>query len=95
MNEVDRDRQLGALIELCHELIKLGIKVGLSDARPALSVRSELVTHRLWIEVDPSGTSFVWRRSDQVRHAVGDPAGAAAQIAEYLTRRDVESGDRP
>ncbi|MEV5705660.1 hypothetical protein [Actinoallomurus sp. NPDC052274] len=82
------------MTELCRELAKLGVKVGMSDARPALTVRGNLADRRLWIEITRSGESFVWRRDDHVRHAVDDPAGAAAQIAEYLKLRDAGSGDR-
>ncbi|GAA4637480.1 hypothetical protein GCM10023196_091410 [Actinoallomurus vinaceus] len=62
-------------------------------ARP--SVRGALIARKLWIEVDPSGTSYVWRRDDHARHAVDDPAGAASQIAQYLKLRDGGTGDRP
>lgn len=92
VDEVKGDRGLGALVALCQELAKLGFRVGMSDARPALSVRGDLVDRRVWIEIAPSGESFVWRRDHQVRHAVGDPAGAATEIAEYLKLRDSGSG---
>jgi hypothetical protein len=82
------DRNLRVLVALCEELIKLGVKVGLSDARPALSVRGALVERKLWIEVDPTGEAFIWRQDDRVGHAVDDPSGAAEAIAEYLNRRD-------
>ncbi|GAA4628683.1 hypothetical protein GCM10023196_046070 [Actinoallomurus vinaceus] len=87
------NRNLGILVELCRELIKLGVNVGLSDARPALSVRGDLISKKVWIEIDQSGESFVWRRNDQARHSVGDPAGAAAKIAEYVKGRDIDSGE--
>ena len=93
MNQINGDQDLGALVELCQELIKLGVKVGLSDARPALSVRGALVARKLWIEVDPVGASYMWRRDDYARHAVDDPTGAAAEIAEYLELRDAETGN--
>ncbi|MCO6008755.1 hypothetical protein NE236_27650 [Actinoallomurus purpureus] len=80
-----RDRKLRLLVELCRELSGSGLYVGLSDARPALSVRAGLTGSRLWIQVE--GGSFVWRRTDQVRHGADDPAGAAAQITEYLAGR--------
>jgi hypothetical protein len=79
------------LVELCRELAKLGIGVGLSDARPALSVRNGPTDRKVWISVDDSGESYVWRRDDHEHHAVDDPAGAAARIATYLRKRD----DRP
>ncbi|MCO6006182.1 hypothetical protein NE236_14410 [Actinoallomurus purpureus] len=86
------DRKLQTLVALCQELIKLGVKVGLSDARPALSVRGALVERKLWIEIDPTGEFFVWRLDDRVHRAVNDPAGAAAEITEYLNRRDAGPG---
>jgi hypothetical protein len=87
------NENLDKLVELCRELIKLGINVGLSDARPALSVRGDLVRKKVWIEVDDSGESFVWRRDDHAYHSVGDPAGAAAKIAEYLKARHAGPGE--
>ncbi|WP_433174551.1 hypothetical protein [Actinoallomurus sp. CA-150999] len=87
------NRNLGALVALCHELSKLRVKVGLSDARPALSVRGDLVQRKTWIEIDPSGEWFVWRRDDQACHAADDPAGAAKKIAEYLKARDAGPGE--
>ncbi len=87
-------RDLGALAQLCRELARLGVvNVGMSDARPALSVRRGLTEPKTWIEVDASGASFVWRRDDQERHAVDDPAGAAARLAAYLKVRDPGSGE--
>lgn len=94
MSQISHDRNLGALVELCRELIKFGVNVGLSDARPALSVRGALVGRKVWVEVDSSGESFVWRHEGQTRHAVDDPAGAAVRLAEYLKLRDAGSGDR-
>lgn len=64
-------------------------------SRAAASVgRGAIVERKLWIEVDPSGASFVWRQVDQAHHAVDDPAGAAAQIAEYLRRHEPRSDER-
>jgi hypothetical protein len=86
------NRNLDILVEVCRELIKIGVNVGLSDARPALFVRGGLASKKVWIEIDRSGESFVWRWDDQAHHSTGDPAGAAAKIAEYIKTRDVESG---
>ena len=66
--------------------------MGLSDARPALSVRRDLTGRKVWVEIDASGGSFVWRRDDLARHPVGDPAGAAARLAEHVRNRDGERG---
>jgi hypothetical protein len=91
VNQAAGERNLHALIALCRELTTHGIRVALSDARPALSVRHELTDPKLWIEIDSSGESFLWRRDDHECHRIDDPAGAAARIAEYLKTR----GARP
>lgn len=88
-------RDLERLTELCRELAKFGVQVGLSDARPAMSVRRDLTDRRVWVEVDASGGSFVWRRDDLARHPADDPAGAAARLTGHLKNRDAESGHRP
>ncbi|GAA4613977.1 hypothetical protein GCM10023195_60810 [Actinoallomurus liliacearum] len=94
MNEIDRNQALTALVNLCRELAKLGVNVGLSDARPAISVRGGLASRKVWIQIDPSGESFVWQRDDRALHAADDPAGAAARIAEYIKKRDAAPGER-
>jgi hypothetical protein len=86
-------RDLCQLVELCRELAKLGVHVGVSDARPALSVRGGLTDRKVWVEVDDG--LFVWRRDDLARHPADDPAGAAALLAGYLKKRDVGPGPRP
>ncbi|MCO6010180.1 hypothetical protein NE236_34970 [Actinoallomurus purpureus] len=87
--------ELTILVELCRELAKLGLSVGMSDARPALSVRRGLTGRKVWIEVDASCASYVWRRDDQDHHPVDDPAGAATRIAAYLNKRDDRPGTSP
>lgn len=87
-----RSRDLDRLTELCRELAKLGVQVGLSDARPAVSVRGDLADRKVWIEVDAG--SFVWRRDDLEQHTVDDPAGAAARLADHVKKRDAGSGRR-
>ena len=84
------NRDLDVLTELCRELAKRGLKVGMSDARPAVSARGELTSRKLWISVSSSGDAFMWRRDDDVRHTTDDPAGAASQIADYLVLRDAD-----
>lgn len=91
-NQSDHSRDLYQLVELCRELAKLGVHVGVSDARPAVSARGQLTDRKVWIEVD--GGSFVWRRDDQARHPADDPAGAATCLADYLKARDTGSGHR-
>ncbi|GAA0349462.1 hypothetical protein NE235_36405 [Actinoallomurus spadix] len=88
MDGYNRKQELETLVELCRELVRLGVKPGLSDARPALSVRTELSHRKVWVEVDALRGAFVWRRDDHERHPLDDPAGAAARLAEYMKRRD-------
>ncbi|MFL6055438.1 MAG: hypothetical protein ACJ72W_21430 [Actinoallomurus sp.] len=83
------------LIQLCRELIRLGVKPALSDARPAISLCGDLNDRKVWVEIDKSCGSFVWRRDDYERHAINDPAGAAARLAAYLKQRDAGPGEQP
>ncbi|GAA4616472.1 hypothetical protein GCM10023195_73300 [Actinoallomurus liliacearum] len=93
MNGKSHSRDMHRLVELCRELAKLDLHVGVSDARPALSARGDLTDRKVWVEIDAG--SFVWRRDDLARHPVDDPVGAAACLADYLKNRDTESGHRP
>jgi hypothetical protein len=68
------------LAALCRELAWLGLDVGMSDAKPALSVRRRRTERRLWISIDVDDGFFEWRDGRR-RHAVSDPAGAAKLIA--------------
>jgi hypothetical protein len=69
---------------LCGESAKLGLNVGMSDARPAAVFRTTARPPK-WIAVGVSGEFFEWQDSDK-RHPAADPAGAAALILKYLTR---------
>ncbi|GAA0345932.1 hypothetical protein NE235_29045 [Actinoallomurus spadix] len=73
------------LTALCRELIKRGVRVEMSDARPALAVRLSLTTPRLSVQMVDG--AFVWRRDDLDRHAADDVVGAAHRIATYLKAR--------
>jgi hypothetical protein len=53
-----RDPGLRLVSGLCRELAKLGLNVGMSDARPAVVIRIGLVNRPLWITVDASGEFF-------------------------------------
>ncbi|MCO5997533.1 hypothetical protein [Actinoallomurus rhizosphaericola] len=90
---MDSEQKIRALIDLCQALAGSGLHVGLSDARPAMSVRASLTGDRIWIGIEDD--AFVWRRSEKVRYAVGDPAGAAAEITAYLGGRLEVPDDRP
>jgi hypothetical protein len=102
------DRELGLIIGLCRELGKLGLNVGLSDARPAAVVRQSrssgtspgdaCATMRtseapgLWITVDESAEFFEWADAEH-RHPVDDPPGAAAVISEHAKARRSGPGE--
>lgn len=91
--EIGHQRRLELVTELCRALSKYSVNIGLSDARPAVSVRSGLVNPKLWISVSACGQYFVWRRYDEMQHPVEDPTGAAAQIAAYLKGDGAVAGE--
>lgn len=75
---IEQTEEVRLLAVLCRELANLGLDVGMSDAKPALAVRMSRYDPRLWVSVDMADGCFTWSRR---RHAVIDPAGAAALIA--------------
>ena len=85
MGALHHDRELELIAELCRPLAKIGLNVGMSDARPAVVVRTRNEPS-LWITVDPSGEFFEWNEAQQ-RHPVADPSGAAALVSEQLKVR--------
>lgn len=91
MNIDNRDRQLQLVTGLCRELSKLGLSVGMSDARPAAVIRTS-ETPPLWITVDASAEFFEWADAEH-RHPVADTARTAALISEYAQAQRSESGD--
>jgi hypothetical protein len=90
-----KTEEITALVELCRALATFDLSVGMSDARPAISVRNGLTGRKLWISIDSTRESFVWRREDHDHHSVNDPAGAAERIAAYLKERDDRPGRTP
>jgi hypothetical protein len=78
---LSRDPELILIAELCRQLAKLGISIGLSDAGPAAEVRTG--PHPFWVTVNESGEFFEWPEAKR-RHPATDPAGAAALIAEQV-----------
>jgi hypothetical protein len=82
---IDQNEELRLLAALCRELAELGLTVGMSDAKPALSVRHGRRGARLWVWVGSKGELFEWCRSADGRHPAADPAGAAQRIADRLT----------
>jgi hypothetical protein len=78
---IEQTAGLRLLATLCRELATLGLDVGMSDAKPALSVRLGRADPRLWVSVDLAGGCYVWQGAGRRRHPVTDPAGAAKLIA--------------
>lgn len=76
--------ELTLIAALCRESAKLGLNVGMSDARPAAVFRTT-ARPPTWIAVGVSGEFFEWQGAEK-RHPVADPAGAATLILKYLTR---------
>jgi hypothetical protein len=83
---IEQTEQLHLLAGLCRELARLGLDVGMSDAKPALSVRLGRGDPRLWVSVNVRDGFFEWRRPGGGRHAVADSAGAAQVIAVDVRR---------
>jgi hypothetical protein len=89
MGALHQDRKLDLITGLCRELSKLGLNVGLSDARPAVVVRTSDAPE-LWITVDDSAEFFEWAEPES-RHRVTDTPGAAEIISEYAAALISES----
>ncbi len=87
---LSRNGELQALSALCRELAKHQLDVGMSDARPAVSVRATSTGHRVWVSVSTSGEAFVWKRDDDDSYPADDPVGAATYIADHIKSRDAE-----
>jgi hypothetical protein len=83
---IEQTEQLRLLAGLCRELARLGLDVGMSDAKPALSVRLSRGDPRLWVSVNVRDGLFEWRRPGGGRHTVADPVGAAQLIALAVRR---------
>jgi hypothetical protein len=87
---MSRDRELILITELCRQLAKLEISIGLSDARPAAEVRTG--PQPFWVTVNESGEFFEWSEAKR-QHPATDPAGAAALIAEQAQAQRPEPGE--
>ena len=87
----NREAELEALTALCRKLANLGLHVGMSDARPAISAQVNARSVRLWVLVDDMGEAFTWAEGPDGRHNVDDPAGAAERIAAYLKTGEAKS----
>jgi hypothetical protein len=75
--------ELVLIAALCRESAKLGLNVGMSDARPAAVIRT-VTRPPTWITVGVTGEFFEWQGA-AIRHSKTDPAGAAALILKCLT----------
>ena len=75
--------ELMLIVALCRESAKLGLNVGMSDARPAAVIRTA-TSPATWITVGVTGEFFEWQ-GGAIRHSTTDPAGAAALILKCLT----------
>lgn len=77
-----RDSGLTLITDLCRELAKLGVNVGLSDAAPAAIIRPR-VRRPFWVTVDRSRQFYECPEADK-RYPVTSPAQAATSIAEAV-----------
>jgi hypothetical protein len=82
VNLDSRARELKLITALCRESARLGLSVGMSDARPAAVIRTG-VAPPWWITVDATGAFFEWCTAG-FRHPAADPTGAAALIAQRV-----------
>jgi hypothetical protein len=82
VNLDSRARELQLITALCRESARLGLNVGMSDARPAALIRTGTAPPG-WITVEATGAFFEWCAAG-FRHPVTDPAGAAALIAQRV-----------
>jgi hypothetical protein len=88
---LDQDPKLTLIVVLCRELAKLGLNVGISDARPAAVVRARASS---CVTVDDSQNYYQWQETSN-RYPTADPADAAAHIAEAIKAKSLGSGERP
>jgi hypothetical protein len=86
-----RDRELDLITGLCRELAKVGLTLGMSDAKPAVVIRSG-VCSPLWVTVDASGEFFEWEDAEH-QHPVNDPAGAATLMSQYVKAQRSRPGE--
>jgi hypothetical protein len=82
------EREIRLLTGLVRELVGFGFQVGMSDAGPAVFIRSG--TGRLVVVIAVTGDYFEWNSGDD-SHLATDPAGAAAAIAAHAWSRAGEA----
>jgi hypothetical protein len=79
-----KDSKLELITELCRDLAKLGLSVGMSDATPAVMIRTNQKP-TLWVTVNDSAEFFQWGEPES-QHPVSDPVGAAALISGHVKK---------
>jgi hypothetical protein len=90
---IGRYQQLRLLGDLCRELAKLGIRMSISDALPAVRVPVEGSKSALSVEVDGVAGVFAW--ADEHSHPVDDRAGAAAAIVAWVRSQELANVATP
>jgi hypothetical protein len=89
MAALHHNRELKLITDLCRPLARIGLNVGMSDARPAAMIRTG--SDLLCVTVDSSGEFFEW--SEASRHPATDPTGAAALIAAHVKAQQPTPGE--
>lgn len=79
---LSQDPELTLIVRLCRELAKLGLNVGVSDAKPAAVIRPR-VRAPLWVTVDDSQDYYEWLEADK-QYPTDSPAEAAALLADAI-----------
>jgi hypothetical protein len=89
---LSQNPKLTLIVGLCRELAKLGLNVGMSDARPAAVIRSR-VRAPLWITVDDSHAYYEWCDGG-TRYPTSDAVEAAVRIADAIKAEGSGTGER-
>jgi hypothetical protein len=90
--EIPHEEEVRLLERLGAELARRGVRTDLRRTLPGLAVSTGIPGVPLYIFVSESGAHFDWRNAE-MRHPIGDVAGAAREIRAFLTRQ--ETFDRP
>jgi hypothetical protein len=80
---IRHDEELRLLGDLYRELVCLGMKAGVRDALPGLTVTTDVPGVPLYVFVSESGRTFDWHNA-AMRHPVDDTPGAARRIVAFL-----------
>ncbi|MDH2426869.1 hypothetical protein PYR91_15655 [Sphaerisporangium sp. TRM90804] len=74
------------LVELRDAVARLGLQTEIRESMPALVVHSPDMGLPVWVFVGYGGAYYSWQSAEK-RHPVGDVAGAAMALAEYVMGR--------